>query len=278
MGTEKRARQKELHRSRLEAAQKEAQNQAKKRTVVNVSLLALVAVLAAGAFVFFGKDDEKSSKAASASDKTAQSTSSTPVSETVETTVATSLPEAQDVGCPAADGSSERVAQFTKAPAMCIDPAKNYTAKVTTNQGEFTIALDAKKAPKTVNNFVTLARYHYFDGLIFHRIIKDFMFQGGDPTGTGSGGPGYDFEDELPQQGDYEKYSVAMANSGPDTNGSQFFVITGPSGVSLPPSYSLFGKVTDGTDVADKIGLTATAQGDRPLEDVVMTSVIITES
>ena len=267
MGTEKRARQKELHQSRLEAARKQAESEARRKRVVTLTLVGLLGAAVIAAFVVFGGSDDKDTEAADSPDTSA-----------VETTTTTTAPEPQDVGCAAADGSSEQVLAFTNAPEMCIDPAKSYSAAVTTNQGAFTIALDAQRAPKTVNNFVNLARYRFYDGLIFHRIIDGFMFQGGDPTGTGSGGPGYEFEDELPAEGEYEFYSVAMANSGPDTNGSQFFVITGQQGVGLPPSYSLFGKVVDGTDVADKIGKTETDDGDQPLENVVIESVTITEA
>ena len=115
------------------------------------------------------------------------------------------------------------------------------------------MALDAAGAPNTVNNFVFLAVHHYYDGVIFHRIINGFMCQGGDPTGTGRGGPGYKFADELPKPGRYEIGSVAMANAGPNTNGSQFFIVSGPSGVGLPPQYSLFGKVVKGLDVLEQM-------------------------
>src|SRR5690606_14561987 len=106
--------------------------------------------------------------------------------------------------CPAADGSSERRTSFDAPPPMCIDPEKTYTAEMVTSMGDLTILLDPGLAPKTVNSFVFLSRYHYYDGIIFHRIIKDFVCQGGDPTGTGRGGPGYKFEDELPKAGRYE--------------------------------------------------------------------------
>ena len=122
-----------------------------------------------------------------------------------------------------------------------------------TNKGALTIALDPIAAPKTVNNFVFLARWHYYDGVVFHRIIPGFMCQGGDPEGSGRGGPGYRFEDELPAPGRYEIGSMAMANAGPNTNGSQFFIVSGPDGVGLPPSYSLFGKVVKGLDVVKAI-------------------------
>ncbi|MDH4169541.1 MAG: peptidylprolyl isomerase, partial [Acidimicrobiia bacterium] len=133
-------------------------------------------------------------------------------------------------------------------------------------------------APVTVNNFVFLARYHYYDGIIFHRIINGFMCQGGDPTGTGRGGPGYTFADELPKPGRYEVGSIAMANAGPNTNGSQFFLVSGANGVGLPPQYSLFGKVISGLDVLEEMHNVPTDRSDRPLTDVVINSVTITET
>ncbi|MEZ5227044.1 MAG: peptidylprolyl isomerase [Acidimicrobiales bacterium] len=145
--------------------------------------------------------------------------------------------------CPPADGAPQAL-QFQSAPEMCIDVAKTYTAEVSTSMGDFTIALDPERAPLTVNNFVFLARYHYYDGATFHRVIPGFVIQGGDPVGDppGIGGPGYSFADELPAEGEYELGSLAMANSGADTNGSQFFVITGDQGIALPPQYSCSGR------------------------------------
>ncbi|MCY3619421.1 MAG: peptidylprolyl isomerase [Acidimicrobiaceae bacterium] len=161
---------------------------------------------------------------------------------------------------------------------MCIDATKRYTATMDTSMGTITIALDAATAPLTVNNFVVLSRYHYYDGVIFHRIINGFVCQGGDPTGTGRGGPGYRFADELPKPGRYEIGSLAMANAGPNTNGSQFFLISGPNGAGLPPQYSLFGKVVSGLDVVDAMQRVDTDRNDRPLTDVTINSVTITES
>jgi cyclophilin family peptidyl-prolyl cis-trans isomerase len=160
---------------------------------------------------------------------------------------------------------------------MCIDPARRYKAEIVTSKGTMMVALDPASAPRTVNNFVFLARYHYFEGVTFHRIIPGFVLQGGDPEGTGRGGPGYRFEDELPPPGRYEVGSLAMANAGPNTNGSQFFVISGPDGVRLPPSYSLFGKVVKGQDVVASIDATGTKSG-TPKEPVVIESVTVTES
>src|SRR3954462_9232211 len=180
--------------------------------------------------------------------------------------------------CPAADGSSPKKQKFDAPPPMCIDSAKRYTAEMVTSKGSMTIALDAAAAPETVNNFVVLARYHYYDGVIFHRIIPGFMCQGGDPQGTGTGGPGYRFADELPAPGRYEIGSLAMANAGPNTNGSQFFIISGPNGARLPPQYSLFGKVIKGLEVVEAIQTVRTGSGDKPVEDVVIKSVTVTEA
>jgi cyclophilin family peptidyl-prolyl cis-trans isomerase len=177
---------------------------------------------------------------------------------------------------PPLDGSAPKRQSFDRAPELGIDTSKRYTATIETSMGTMVAALDPIKAPKTVNSFVFLAAQHYFEGIIFHRVIRGFVIQGGDPTGTGRGGPGYRFEDELPRAGEYEVGSLAMANAGPNTNGSQFFVISGPSGVRLPPSYSLFGKVVKGLDVLEAIQTVPTNREDRPLEDVVIQSVTIT--
>jgi peptidylprolyl isomerase len=180
--------------------------------------------------------------------------------------------------CPKADGSSPRTQKFSGPPPMCIDPAKSYTATMVTNKGTMTIALDPVAAPNTVNNFVVLARYHYYDGVTFHRIIPGFVIQGGDHQGTGTGGPGYKFADELPKPGRYEMGSLAMANAGPNTNGSQFFIISGPSGMALPPQYSLFGKVVSGLDVVSALDAIGTPGAGKPKEKIFMESVTITES
>ena len=177
---------------------------------------------------------------------------------------------------PALDGSAPVVKKFGSMPPMGIDPAKRYSATLETTIGTMVIALDAASAPLTVNNFVYLAAHHYYDDVIFHRIIKNFMCQGGDPEGSGRGGPGYKFGDELPKPGKYQIGSVAMANAGPNTNGSQFFIVSGPSGVGLPPLYSLFGQVVKGLEVVEALQNVATRPGDRPVEDVVIKSITIT--
>jgi cyclophilin family peptidyl-prolyl cis-trans isomerase len=178
---------------------------------------------------------------------------------------------------PNPDGSSEKRQKFPAAPPMIIDTAKSYTATMVTSKGTLEIVLDALGAPTTVNSFVYLARWHYYDGIVFHRVIPGFVLQGGDPTGTGTGGPGYKFNDELPKPGRYELGSLAMANSGPHTNGSQFFVISGPDGMRLPPLYALFGKVVKGLDVVEVINNIGTSSG-KPKENVIIESVTITET
>jgi cyclophilin family peptidyl-prolyl cis-trans isomerase len=177
---------------------------------------------------------------------------------------------------PPLDGSAPKQQKFAVAPEMGIDPAKRYTATMETSMGTLVIALDPIAAPRTVNNFVYLAAQHYYDGVIFHRIISGFMCQGGDPDGSGRGGPGYKFGDELPKPGKYQIGSVAMANAGPNTNGSQFFIVSGPSGCGLPPLYSLFGQVVKGLDIVEMMQNVPTGPGDRPKTDVVIKSVAIT--
>ncbi len=201
-----------------------------------------------------------------------------PAEETTEETVAEAAPTGA-TECPPADGSAERIVAFgPNPPPLCIDVNATYQAVITTNRGEFTVDLNATLSPQTVNNFVVLARYHYYDGVSFHRIIPGFVVQGGDPVGqpVGTGGPGYVFADELDFDG-YEVGSIAMANAGPNTNGSQFFVVTGENGAQLPPLYSLFGTVSEGMDVVMAIEGTGTDSG-QPTEPTIMESVVIIES
>jgi cyclophilin family peptidyl-prolyl cis-trans isomerase len=285
VGTDKRTRQKELHRTRLEQARKEAAAQARRRRIIQISGILLVGLLAAGAIALFtGGDDTE----------VASDNSTTSAVDGASTTVPTGGlvgpgPGASITGstpCPEADGSSPRTTSFAEPPPMCIDPAKSYSAAVSTTKGDFTITLEPERAPITVNNFVVLSRYHFYDGIPFHRIIADFVVQAGDPSDVpaGTGGPGYSFEDELPEPEDYGPYSLAMANSGADTNGSQFFIVVSENGatslteaVGGTANYSLFGTVTAGMDVVDTISRTP-VDGDRPTEQVDITSITITES
>ncbi len=166
--------------------------------------------------------------------------------------------------------------QWSESPALTVDTSKSYTAVLDTTHGEIVIDLDAGRSPLTVNNFVFLAREGFYDGVIFHRCIPGFVIQGGDPTGTGTGGPGYKFRDELDGPGGYSRGTVAMANSGPNTNGSQFFICV--ADVGLPHSYTIFGSVTSGMEAADAIVGMPRDRSDRPEEDCVIRSVTITES
>ena len=145
-------------------------------------------------------------------------------------------------------------------------------ATIETNHGTIDVELFDEDAPKTVDNFTKLAKDGFYDGVIFHRVIPDFMIQGGDPTGTGSGGPGYQFEDEQNQHG-VERGVLAMANAGPNTNGSQFFIVTADACPWLNGKHTVFGRVTSGMDVVDAISNVDTDASDRPREQVVMQSV-----
>ena len=158
---------------------------------------------------------------------------------------------------------------------MTVDPAKTYTATIETNQGTMTAELFVEDAPMTVNNFVFLANEGFYDGTIFHRVIPGFMIQGGDPTGTGTGGPGYKFNNE-PVKRKYDRGTLAMANAGRNTNGSQFFIMH--QDYPLPPDYTIFGKLTDGEDVLEKIATTPTGAQDRPRAEQKMTKVTVKES
>ncbi len=268
VGTEKRERQKTNRQARLTAAAEAAQKAKQRQRLTMYGILAAVVVGAILLFAVVLKDDDDDSDVAADTTTTVAADSTTTVA-------------AGDTPCPADDGSAERRTSFEQAPPMCIDPAAAYTAVVVTSAGEFTLELDAAAAPLTVNNFVTLARYHYYDGVAFHRIIPGFVVQGGDAVGNppGTGGPGYQVADELPTEGPpyYEVGSLAMANSGPNTNGSQFFVVTGEQGAALPNSYSRFGTVTEGLDVVLAIEATGTESG-TPSETTTIESVTITES
>ncbi len=156
------------------------------------------------------------------------------------------------------------------------DPGATYTATFDTSEGSFDVELFAADSPNTVGNFVGLAESGFYDGLIFHRVIKDFMIQGGCPDGVGTGGPGYKFADEF---NDHKivKGSLAMANAGPNTNGSQFFIVTTDATPWLDGKHTNFGRVTSGQDVVDAIGTTATDGRDRPRTPITINKVTITK-
>jgi cyclophilin family peptidyl-prolyl cis-trans isomerase len=160
---------------------------------------------------------------------------------------------------------------------MEIDPSKLYSASIRTSMGDITADLFAAEAPRTANNFVFLARQGFFDGLTFHRVIPGFVIQGGDPRGTGEGDAGYSFEDELDNDLRYEQGTLAMANAGPHTNGSQFFIVSGARGQQLPKMYSIFGRVRTGMEVVRAIASVPTGRSDRPATPVTIESVTIEE-
>jgi len=168
-------------------------------------------------------------------------------------------------------------AQYNNPPEMAIDLSKTYTATIDTSAGEIAVAFYSAEAPQTVNNFVFLAREGFYDDVIFHRVISGFMVQGGDPTGTGTGGPGYRFRDELGHaKSKYDRGTLAMANSGPNTNGSQFFIMH--ADYPLPNQYSIFGQVTEGMDIVDTIANAPKGPQDRPNTPVTINSISISES
>jgi cyclophilin family peptidyl-prolyl cis-trans isomerase len=281
MGTAKRERQRANRQSKLQAAE-EARRKAKgRRRVFRTGGLVAAALLAALLYSLLAGGDD--------TDETADAGATTTTAAADETTVTpTAPPPGKSITgatpCPPADGSAERTTTFAQAPPTCIDPAKRYTATMRTNVGELTIALDAAKAPKTVNNFVVLSRYKYYDGVPFHRIVNDFVAQAGDANPRngqlGTGGPGYTFPDELPASpAEYVPGVVAMANSGANTNGSQFFIFVGPNNpFTANPNYSIFGKVTTGMDTTVQAIMAAGTEDRGVTELITIESVTITES
>ena len=166
--------------------------------------------------------------------------------------------------------------RFSAPPAMQIDGSKKYTATIDTSLGTMKAELYVADAPMTVNNFVFLARQGFYDGVTFHRVIPNFMAQTGDPTGTGTDGPGYRFNDE-PVTRNYDRGTLAMANSGPNTNGSQFFITVGAT-PHLDNRHSVFGEIVEGYDVVEKISKVPRDSSDRPKKEVQMRSVKIERS
>lgn len=165
---------------------------------------------------------------------------------------------------------------MSSTPEMHIDTNKQYFTLLDTNMGKIKIKFFPNEAPKTVNNFVLLAKKGFYDGTIFHRVIKDFMLQGGDPEGTGMGGPGYQFEDEI-NSIKLVRGIMAMANAGPNTNGSQFFIVTTQATPWLDGKHTAFGEVVEGMDTVDKIESTKTGPGDKPETDVTINKATIEE-
>jgi len=296
VGTAKRERQKANRQTRLEELVKEARKQkTRKRSTQIVIVVGGGLLLLFGLAWLFSDDDEAPATATTLAPATTlaaitETTQTGDTTDATDTTAATTEAPTTTVAefafgtleCPEADGSSELPDTFEDSPALCIDPTKDYTAVVETDKGSFTIELNTEGAPGNVNNFVTLARYGYYDGRTgCHRVITDFVVQCGRP-GDDEAAPGYNVPDELPEAGEYAEGVVAIANTGaPDTGGGQWFVITGDQGAALPPQYSILGTVTEGygTTVRALENLAdPTTDGVPPLLPIEIISVEITES
>jgi cyclophilin family peptidyl-prolyl cis-trans isomerase len=279
VGTNKRERQKRNRDSRRDQVTRRTQRVKVRKRGTQIAVVALIVVALVG-FVFATGNNSDDT----AITETEVDTTEVLADETVdETATENAVFEYGTTECPPTDASADQRREFADAHQLCIDPAKSYTANFDTTQGSFTVQLLPERAPGAVNNFVSLARWKYFNGTKCHRVIQDFVVQCGDPTATGTGGPGYSFADEVPGAGEYTIGSLAMANSGPNTNGSQFFVITGVSGTSLPPNYTLFGQVTAGLDtavaaMAALFNPDQAANGVPPAADIILNSVTISEA
>ncbi len=278
MPSEKRARK----RAARDAKLAELERQRKRRTTVRRTVTLVVVIgLAVGLFVLLNHNNKAKSSSAAATTTTKASAATTAQATADKTAVA--------AGCPSDPATKLKKPSWSSPPAMTISTAKTYTATVKTDAGTFDIALDAAASPTAVNSFAFLADHQFFNCVIFHRVIPGFVVQGGDPTGTGSGGPGYQFTAPGPPKAaagtpQYPLYSVAMANSdspattNPKTNGSQFFIVTGSQGEQLPPDYVLFGQVTSGTAVVAKIDKDGSSSGVPPTVTHRMLSVTVKPS
>lgn len=290
VGTTKRERQKANRQQRLEELAKTARKNKTRRTATLITVVVVGGVLLLFGLSYLFSDDDDAPAATTPPtvapttidlgptttlDPNATTTTAGPT-----TTVAVEFAYGT-APCPEPDGSTELPETFAGAPMKCIDDAKGYVAEVVTSRGTFEITLDAVRTTGNVNNFVTLARYGYYDGTDCHRIIKDFVVQCGRRDGNESA-PGYTVQDELPAEGQYFEGVVAMANTGqPDSAGGQFFIITGANGAGLPPNYTVIGQVTSGyssavrllEDLADPLA----DNGVPPLIPVEIESITITE-
>ena len=278
MPSDKRARQRVAREARLAA---EAQSQKRRKQIRNgVIVVVLVGIIVGIVFLVSGGSNTPVTSKSKAS-----TTTTTAAAKGSDANLQAQANEvAVKAGCPASTKTTVNTQKYSSAPTMTIDTSKTYTATVVTTAGTFDIALDAKTAPTTVNNFVFLADKGYYHCVIFHRVIPGFMDQTGDPTGTGDGGPGYTIKDENPAKASnaaqqYPLGSVAMANTGqPNSGGSQFFVVAGAQGESLPNTYALFGSVTSGMNVVDTINQQGSTAGVPPDVTQRMLSVTIHES
>lgn len=285
MPSEKRQRQDEGRLTRLEQQQLANRHAQRRRQLRSLGLLlGALLVVAFLISVLSGDDAETADVSAEGSSTTTPDSTTTEGEPPVEVVLpGEGASITGDTPCPAADGSAERTTSFEKAPPTCIEDGTTYTATIETTEGTVVVALDAEAAPATVNNFVVLARYHFYDNVPFHRIIPGFMNQAGDPVGPkpGEGGPGYTIPDELPT-GDapYPAGTLAMANkSQPGTGGSQWFIVVGDGGQQLTPTYTVFGHVTEGQDVVDEINQFGdAATNGTPTKLVSIKTITITEA
>ena len=273
----KRTHDKELARARAKRNAERAQQQHTRR-MVGAGIVGLVAIAAVVLGFVLQGDDEPAEVAGS-------ETPSDPAFATDDASAPTPTPG--DTSAPATATEDEDTATEAEVapPPMVIDPEAEYTATMSTEEGDIVVDLAAAEAPNTVNNFVALSAVDFYDGVVFHRISEAFVIQGGDPLGTGRGGPGYQFDDELSfaeqvverNDGDYPRGTLAMANSGPDTNGSQFFIVDAEPGYAFPPNYAIFGMVTEGLDVVDAIaaGETTGPNDDEAVDPVAITDITI---
>jgi cyclophilin family peptidyl-prolyl cis-trans isomerase len=283
MPSEKRQRQDEGRLLRLEEQRLATQKVQRGRQFKTLAVILGGVLLVAGAIAIFSADD--ADDVDTAGDGTTTTAADAAAAEGVEVV----LPGAGaaitgDTPCPPADGSAERTTSFEKAPPVCIDPSKTYTATVHTTEGDVVIELDAASAPIAVNNFVVLSRYHYYDEVPFHRIVPGFVNQAGDPVGPepGTGGPGYTIADEPPADPTtaYAPGAVAMAKTAdPDSGGSQFFFVIGDDAGALAGNgtYTVFGHIVEGQDVSEAINALGNVS-EQPTKLVTITSVDITES
>lgn len=280
MPSEKRQRQDEGRLVRLEEQRVATQKTQRKGQLRTLAMIVGGVLVVAGGFAIFTGD--KPTAVDSTGTTGTGSTDTTVVSPVILPGAGASI--TGETPCPAVDGSAERTTSFENPPPMCIDPTKSYTATLATTEGDLVVELDAETAPQTVNNFVVLARYHFYDDVPFHRIVYRFVNQAGDPVGPepGAGGPGYVIPDELPADPAtaYPSGAVAMANRGPNSGGSQFFIVVDDAEGALTGtgSYSVFGQVTPaGIEVSEAINALV-GPNDLPTKPVTITKVTITES
>jgi cyclophilin family peptidyl-prolyl cis-trans isomerase len=272
--SDKRARQRAAREFRLASEAKAKKRRKQIRNAVVIAAIAGVIILVV--FLTTNNSPKKGSASGTTTTTVVKGGSANAKAQAAANKVAVAA------GCPASTATRVNTLKYSSAPAMTIDTSKSYTAKVVTTAGTFTIALDAKAAPQTVNSFVFLADKGYYHCVIFHRVIPSFMDQTGDPTGTGTGGPGYTIPDEYPAKAtnsadQYPLGSVAMANTGqPHTGGSQFFIVAGSQGEGLANTYTLFGQVATGMSVVDKINAEGSTAGVPP--DVTQRIISVTIS